>query len=102
MIGTEAGIAEGHGSGGTRRAQLLQAVQTAGFERRLKMLEEEGIVAREQISSLPPHVVYRLTEMGEQLSGAIRELTRWSRTWLCGRPHDFAPVQMELSVSDGC
>jgi DNA-binding HxlR family transcriptional regulator len=52
------------------------------------MLEEEGIVAREQVSSLPPHVIYRLTEMGAHLSGVIRELTNWSRTWLCVRPDD--------------
>ena len=51
---------------------------------RRKMLEEEGILQRSQISAAPLHVVYRLTPMGEELSGVIRELTNWSRTWLCG------------------
>ncbi len=68
--------------------EALGGVNPSTLSARLKMLEEEGIVAREQISSLPPHVVYRLTEMGDQLSGAIRELTDWSRAWLCVRPED--------------
>lgn len=63
--------------------EALGGVNPSTLSARLKMLEEEGIVAREQVSNVPPHVVYRLTAMGEQLSGAIRELTSWSRTWLC-------------------
>ena len=61
----------------------LGGVNPSTLSARLKKLEEEGIVAREQLSSMPPHVVYRLTDMGSHLSGVINELTSWSRTWLC-------------------
>jgi DNA-binding HxlR family transcriptional regulator len=71
----------------TRRFCELQAalggVNPSTLSSRLKMLEEEGLVERIPISSLPPHVEYRLTAMGEELSGVISELTAWSRTWLC-------------------
>jgi DNA-binding HxlR family transcriptional regulator len=61
----------------------LGGVNPSTLSARLKMLEEQGLVQREQVSTVPPHVIYRLTPMGEHLSGAIRELTHWSRVWLC-------------------
>jgi DNA-binding HxlR family transcriptional regulator len=63
--------------------EALGGVNPSTLSARLKRLEEEGIVDRQQLSTMPPHVVYRLTEMGEHLSGVIRELTSWSRSWLC-------------------
>lgn len=64
----------------------LGGVNPSTLSARLKMLEEEGLVYRFQVSATPPHVEYRLTPMGEHLSGVIRELTSWSRTWLCAAP----------------
>ncbi len=63
----------------------LGGVNPSTLTTRLKMLEEQGIIARTQVSSMPPHVVYRLTTMGDELSGVIRELTQWSHTWLCSQ-----------------
>lgn len=63
--------------------EALGGVNPSTLSSRLKMLEEEGLVQRIQVSAVPPHVEYRLTAMGDQLSGVIRELTQWSRTWLC-------------------
>ena len=64
---------------------ILGGVNPSTLSSRLKMLEEEGIVRREQISAIPPHVEYSLTEMGRDLGSVIREVTRWSNSWLCGR-----------------
>mgnify|MGYP000147391592 FL=1 len=61
----------------------LGGVNPSTLSSRLKMLEEEGIVRREQISAIPPHVEYSLTEKGRNLEGVIREVTCWSNTWLC-------------------
>lgn len=66
--------------------EALGGVNPSTLSARLRKLEEEGIVEREQLSAMPPHVVYRLTTMGNHLSGVIRELTNWSRTWLCAPP----------------
>lgn len=61
----------------------LGGVNPGTLSARLKMLEEEGLIQRSQVSTAPPHVIYRLTPMGEELSGVISELTGWSRKWLC-------------------
>ncbi|MEJ5248919.1 winged helix-turn-helix transcriptional regulator [Caldilinea sp.] len=63
----------------------LGGVNPSTLSSRLKMLEEEGIVRRKQISAIPPHVEYSLTAMGRDLGGVIREVTRWSNAWLCQR-----------------
>jgi DNA-binding HxlR family transcriptional regulator len=68
----------------------LGGVNPSTLSTRLKMLEEQGIIERTQVSTMPPHVVYRLSTMGNHLSGVIRELTRWSRTWLCAE--EGAPI----------
>ena len=63
--------------------EALGGVNPSTLSSRLKMLEEEGMVQRLQISDIPPHVEYSLTAMGAQLEGVIDEIARWSRTWLC-------------------
>ncbi|MEZ4637493.1 MAG: winged helix-turn-helix transcriptional regulator [Caldilineaceae bacterium] len=50
---------------------------------RLKMLEDEGLVQRIQVSAIPPHVEYSLTDMGNELAPVIREIARWGNRWLC-------------------
>lgn len=64
--------------------EALGGVNPSTLSSRLKMLEEEGIVHRAQVSTIPPHVEYSLTLMGHELHGVIREITKWSNTWLCG------------------
>jgi len=61
----------------------LGGVNPSTLSSRLKMLEDEGLIRRVQISAIPPHVEYSLTEMGSQLECVIREISQWSRTWLC-------------------
>lgn len=61
----------------------LGGVNPGTLSSRLKMLEEEGIIRRVQVSAIPPHVEYSLTEMGAELHEVIRAITRWSKTWLC-------------------
>ncbi|MCX6041073.1 MAG: helix-turn-helix domain-containing protein [Caldilinea sp.] len=65
--------------------EQLGGVNPSTLSSRLKMLEEEGLVRRNQIRAIPPHVEYSLTEMGCDLGSVIREVTRWSNHWLCGR-----------------
>lgn len=49
---------------------------------RLKELEKEGVVLRTVYSEVPVRVEYNLTDKGLALSGAIREIENWSKTWL--------------------
>jgi DNA-binding HxlR family transcriptional regulator len=45
--------------------------------RRLRMLEQEGLVVAEPYSRRPIRVAYRLTERGAALADALRLLTQW-------------------------
>lgn len=63
--------------------EALGGVNPSTLSSRLKMLEEEGLVHRTQVSAIPPHVEYSLTEMGTQLRDVIVAITAWSNTWLC-------------------
>lgn len=67
----------------------LGGVNPSTLSSRLKMLEEEGLVRRTQVSAIPPHVEYNLTDMGCQLQPIILEVIRWSNAWLCDRCEQY-------------
>lgn len=69
----------------------LGKVNPSTLSSRLKMLEETGLVSRSQISDIPPHVEYRLTDMGAELRGVINEITRWSNAHLCFPQESASP-----------
>jgi DNA-binding HxlR family transcriptional regulator len=88
--------------------EILGKVNPSTLSSRLKMLEETGLVRRSQISNIPPHVEYSLTEMGEELRGVITEITRWSNTFLCMSNHrrksapSKAPPALDEEVGMPC
>jgi DNA-binding HxlR family transcriptional regulator len=51
------------------------------LSRRLRELEEEGLVQREVEAGTPTRVVYSLTDKGDALGPAIKELQVWARSW---------------------
>lgn len=63
----------------------LGGVNPSTLSSRLKMLEEEGLVRRTQISAIPPHVEYSLTEMGRELQPVIHAVIHWSTLWMGDR-----------------
>ncbi|MEM7598796.1 MAG: helix-turn-helix domain-containing protein [Pseudomonadota bacterium] len=44
----------------------------------LRELERNGLVLREDRQTIPPHVTYRLTPVGQSLSAALITLDRWA------------------------
>jgi DNA-binding HxlR family transcriptional regulator len=72
--------------------EALGGVNPGTLSSRLKMLEEEGIIRRVQVSAIPPHVEYSLTEMGAELHAVIAEISRWSSAWLCNQPRAHSPL----------
>ncbi len=48
---------------------------------RLRELEAEGVVERSVEEGAPARVSYSLTDKGEALGPAIRELRDWARCW---------------------
>jgi len=55
------------------------------LSRRLKLLEESGIVARRMYTDHPPRAEYALTDRGVELREVVRALTIWGSRHLSGR-----------------
>ena len=51
------------------------------LSQRLRELEEEGLVQRDVEAGTPVRVTYSLTETGEALGPAIKELKSWAKHW---------------------
>ncbi|MEI3614013.1 winged helix-turn-helix transcriptional regulator [Pseudogracilibacillus sp. SO30301A] len=49
---------------------------------RLKDLEQEGIVKREVYPETPVRIEYSLTEKGLSLQSLMKEIEKWSETWV--------------------
>jgi DNA-binding HxlR family transcriptional regulator len=72
---------------GPRKFQDLAASLGAPpgvLSRRLKLLEENGIIARRMYTDRPPRAEYVLTERGVELRTVIRSLTIWGAKHLAG------------------
>jgi DNA-binding HxlR family transcriptional regulator len=52
---------------------------------RLRDLEDEGIINRLVVSTMPPNVEYSLTEKGEALNCIFEALAEWGAKWM--KPH---------------
>jgi len=63
-----------------RWGQLRRSVQGVSekmLAQTLKTFERDGLVAREALPVIPPHVEYRLTERGEELVELLHPLLTW-------------------------
>ncbi|HWO98975.1 MAG TPA: helix-turn-helix domain-containing protein [Bacillus sp. (in: firmicutes)] len=70
--------------GQQRFCAIQSALPVSGrlLSERLKELEEEGIVNRHVYPEVPVRVEYSLTDKGKALEPVIRELEKWSQTWI--------------------
>jgi len=59
----------------------LGGANSATLSQRLKLLEDEGLIARRAVSAVPPWVEYSLTPKGSELRGAISGIDRWAERW---------------------
>jgi DNA-binding HxlR family transcriptional regulator len=69
----------------TRRFCELQdalgGANSATLSQRLKLLEDEGMIARRAVSDVPPWVEYSLTAKGSELRAAITGIDHWAERW---------------------
>lgn len=49
---------------------------------RLKALEDQGVICRTVISTMPPNVEYSLSKKGEALADIFKELCEWGAKWM--------------------
>lgn len=68
-------------AGGPRRTSDLRrhigGISEKMLIQTLRKLERNGFVVRHSFAEVPPRVEYRLTEMGQSLSQAVRALDGW-------------------------
>ncbi|TXK83881.1 helix-turn-helix domain-containing protein [Paenibacillus sp. N3.4] len=62
--------------------QTVIGISKRLLSERLKDLEEEKIVKREIIMKSPIKIVYSLTDKGLALTPVVKEIERWSQTWV--------------------
>lgn len=58
----------------------IVGITSTMLSRRLKQLEEEGIISRSVEATSPPRSTYRLTEAGQELAKYLREIERLNPT----------------------
>jgi DNA-binding HxlR family transcriptional regulator len=62
-------------------AKAVPGLSDRLLSRRLRELEDEGLVERVVEPGTPVRVTYALTEKGADLRPAIAELQAWARRW---------------------
>lgn len=62
-------------------ARAVPGLSDRLLSQRLRELEDEGLVQREVEAGTPVRVTYALTEVGDELGPAIRELRTWAKRW---------------------
>ena len=63
----------------------LNGISQKVMTQTLRELERHGLVLREDLGTVPPHVSYRLSELGQSLNVALSALDRWAETHLAAR-----------------
>ena len=71
-------------TGPQRFCTIESSVGVSGrvLSERLKDLENEGIVRREVHPETPVRIEYSLTEKGKALEPLMKEIEKWSQSWL--------------------
>jgi DNA-binding HxlR family transcriptional regulator len=63
----------------------LGGANSATLSQRLKLLEDEALIERREVSVVPPWVEYSLTSKGSELRDAIAGIDRWAERWSAGQ-----------------
>ena len=61
--------------------ELTNDISPTTLTRRLRELENAGLLKRTAFPTFPPTVEYELSDMGEELRPVIDLLTHWSLRW---------------------
>lgn len=59
----------------------LGGANSATLSQRLKLLEDEMLIERREVSIVPPWVEYSLTAKGSELRDAIAGIDLWAERW---------------------
>ncbi len=65
---------------GELRREMPDVTQRV-LTRKLRELEDHGVIHRKVYAEVPPKTEYSLTKKGKSLDAVLRELERWSQQW---------------------
>lgn len=65
----------------TRIAELLEGISQKMLTKTLRQMERDGLLQRTVHPVVPPHVEYRLTQMGESLGAAFCGVWLWAERY---------------------
>jgi DNA-binding HxlR family transcriptional regulator len=68
---------------------------------RLRSLEEEEIVVRHVVNTIPPWVEYELTEKGHALNSVIESIAAWGLRWMSDRVRQ-CEKSVTAETASGC
>jgi DNA-binding HxlR family transcriptional regulator len=71
--------------GATRFGEIAEQIPEMSdkmLANRLRELEDEGVIQRTVEPTVPVRVLYSLTEKGQSLHRAVRELAEWADYWM--------------------
>jgi DNA-binding HxlR family transcriptional regulator len=60
---------------------IMKGFSSKTLAKRLKELDESGILERQAYNEIPPRVEYRLTSKGQELVESIIYLLNWMKKW---------------------
>ena len=61
--------------------ELMKGISSKTLARRLKELEQDGILERQAHNEIPPRVEYKMTKKGQELVESIINLIQWMIKW---------------------
>jgi DNA-binding HxlR family transcriptional regulator len=83
-------------------AHRCGGVNSRTLRERLRVLEEEAIVIRHVVNTIPPWVEYELTDKGHGLNSVIESIAAWGLRWMADRVSRCAerggPTEAEASL----
>jgi DNA-binding HxlR family transcriptional regulator len=62
--------------------RLPEKMTHATLSRQLKMLEEEGLINRNEYSQIPPKVEYSLSDIGRKFNSVLDALEVWGKEYI--------------------
>ncbi len=66
----------------TKLERSLCGISPRTLSQRLRVLEEEGVIARQVYAEAPPRVEYRLTAKGRDLAPIVQAMRLYGEQWL--------------------
>lgn len=77
-------LTELHFHGTQRFNELLENIRQINpkiLSKRLKEMDERGLISRKKYNEIPPRVEYTLTEKGRELVKSFRDVGKWALKW---------------------